>query len=67
MKGIASHAQPRGRTAQQFGSADDCHLQKPEVADCIANALRPFGQQRYRFFAWCVMPNHVHVGATKTA
>ena len=41
--------------------AGACHLAKPEVAEIVANALRYFDDQRYRLFAWCVMPNHVHV------
>ena len=27
----------------------------------VADALRHFDNQRYSLFAWCVMPNHVHV------
>jgi len=38
-----------------------CHLKHSAVADIVANALRRFDNQRYRLFAWCVMPNHVHV------
>ena len=41
------------------GSA--CHLAKPGMAKIVAEALRYFDGQRYRLFAWCVMPNHVHV------
>jgi len=38
-----------------------CHLRNPVVAEELANALRYFDQKRYRLFAWCIMPNHVHV------
>lgn len=38
-----------------------CHLAKPQIARIVANALRYFDGQRYHLFAWCVMPNHVHV------
>jgi REP element-mobilizing transposase RayT len=38
-----------------------CHLARPDVARGVAGALRHFDEQRYRLFAWCVMPNHVHV------
>jgi REP element-mobilizing transposase RayT len=31
------------------------------VAELVANALRFFDGQRYQLFAWCIMPNHVHV------
>ena len=43
--------------------AGACHLQKPAVATEIADTLCHFDDQRYRLFAWCVMPNHVHVVA----
>ncbi|MBI4327600.1 MAG: 4-hydroxyproline epimerase [Chloroflexi bacterium] len=35
-------------------------LQKPEVAALVQNALLRFDGERYRLFAWVVMPNHVH-------
>jgi REP element-mobilizing transposase RayT len=38
-----------------------CHLRDPRVAVTVAEALRHFHDKRYRLFAWCVMPNHVHV------
>ena len=41
--------------------AGACHLQNPAIAEEVAHALRHFDDQRYRLFAWCVMPNHVHV------
>ena len=37
------------------------HLKNSAVADIVANALRHFVNRRYRLFAWCIMPNHVHV------
>jgi REP element-mobilizing transposase RayT len=37
-----------------------CHLAKPQVADMVAGALQFFEGRRYRQFAWCLMPNHVH-------
>jgi leucyl-tRNA synthetase/REP element-mobilizing transposase RayT len=36
-------------------------LRRPEIAQLVADALRHFDGQRYDLFAWCVMPNHVHV------
>jgi hypothetical protein len=36
-------------------------LRNDRVAELMANALRYFDGQRYELFAWCVMPNHVHV------
>ena len=42
-------------------SAGSCHLKHPVVAGMVAEALRHFDNRRYRLFAWCVMPNHVHV------
>jgi REP element-mobilizing transposase RayT len=41
--------------------AGACHLKNHAIAQVIANALRHFDDQRYRLFAWCIMPNHVHV------
>jgi REP element-mobilizing transposase RayT len=38
-----------------------CHLANPEVARMVAQTLFHFDAVRYRLFAWCVMPNHVHV------
>lgn len=38
-----------------------CHLKNPVIADLVANALKNFDGSRYRLFAWCIMPNHVHV------
>jgi REP element-mobilizing transposase RayT len=37
------------------------HLARPEIADVVERALRSFDGVRYKLFAWCVMPNHVHV------
>ena len=41
--------------------AGACHLRNPAVAEDVANTLRHFDDRRYRLFAWCVMPNYVHV------
>ena len=38
-----------------------CHLQGAAVAAEVAATLSHFDEKRYRLFAWCVMPNHVHV------
>jgi REP element-mobilizing transposase RayT len=38
-----------------------CYLSDPRVAEIVVCALRYFNEKRYRLFAWCVMPNHVHV------
>jgi REP element-mobilizing transposase RayT len=40
-----------------------CHLRTPAIAEEVANALRHFDDKRYRLFAWCIMPNHIHVVA----
>ena len=37
-----------------------CLLRAPEAAAVVAKALLHFDGVRYRLFAWCVMPNHVH-------
>jgi REP element-mobilizing transposase RayT len=43
--------------------AGACHLRNSAFAEEVANALRYFDEKRYRLFAWCVMPNYVHVVA----
>ncbi|MFZ0300270.1 MAG: transposase [Candidatus Sulfotelmatobacter sp.] len=43
--------------------AGACHLRNPVIAEVMANTLCHFDQSRYRLFAWCIMPNHVHVVA----
>ena len=35
-------------------------LTKPAVAEIVQDSLLAFDLQRYRLFAWVVMPNHVH-------
>ena len=60
---LTSAARP---TPKQLEKALDrgsgaCYLNNPETAGLVASALRHFDRQRYRLFAWCVMPNHVHV------
>jgi REP element-mobilizing transposase RayT len=43
---------------------DECHgeclFRQEAAAEVVANALKHFDGTRYRLFAWCVMPNHVH-------
>ena len=38
-----------------------CILNEPAIAEMVQNTLFFFDGQRYRLFAWVVMPNHVHV------
>lgn len=38
-----------------------CFLAKPSVGKLVAEVLQHFNLCRYRIYAWCVMPNHVHV------
>ena len=38
-----------------------CQLRNPALAKVVSEALLHFEERRYRLFAWCVMPNHVHV------
>ena len=37
-----------------------CCLTKPAMAQMVAKAIQQFEGERYRLWAWCVMPNHVH-------
>ena len=38
-----------------------CWLRRPDIATLAESALLHFDGDRYRLFAWCIMPNHVHV------
>jgi REP element-mobilizing transposase RayT len=38
-----------------------CWLRDERLARVTAEALEFFNGQRYKLYAWCVMPNHVHV------
>jgi REP element-mobilizing transposase RayT len=38
----------------------ECWMRRDEIAQIVAGALKYFDETRYRLFAWCVMPNHVH-------
>ena len=60
----------RERLAQLFDEKIDAyldagsgaaHLADPRVARMTARTLLHFDEVRYRLFAWCLMPNHVHV------
>jgi REP element-mobilizing transposase RayT len=35
-------------------------LREPAIADMVQGAFLFFDAQRYRLFAWVIMPNHVH-------
>ncbi|HEY1924674.1 MAG TPA: transposase [Candidatus Acidoferrum sp.] len=35
-------------------------LRDPQIAGVVSEALRHFNLMKYRMYAWCVMPNHVH-------
>jgi len=38
-----------------------CVLRHDEIAQVVEEALLHFDGERYRLFAWCIMPNHVHL------
>jgi len=38
-----------------------CWLKDEQIARIVSNALLQFNGERYRLYAWCIMPNHVHV------
>ena len=42
-------------------ASGSCFLANPAIADKLVRALNHFEGVRYRVFAWCIMPNHVHV------
>lgn len=37
-----------------------CVLRRGDCASEVASAMQYFAEQRYRLWAWCVMPNHAH-------
>jgi REP element-mobilizing transposase RayT len=36
-------------------------LPQDKIAKIVEEALWHFHEERYRLYAWCIMPNHVHV------
>jgi REP element-mobilizing transposase RayT len=44
-------------------AAGSCRLRLPQVGEVVSETLLLFNEERYRLFAWCIMPNHVHVVA----
>jgi len=40
--------------------AGSCSLRLAQIAVSVAETLLLFDEKKYRLFAWCVMPNHVH-------
>ena len=44
--------------AMGYGS---CVLREPVIAEMVQKSFLHFDGERYRLFAWVVMPNHVHV------
>lgn len=46
--------------ARLDAGAGACWLAQPEIAEVAVESLKHFKGIRYRLFAWCVMPNHVH-------
>ncbi|MCC6573243.1 MAG: transposase [Planctomycetes bacterium] len=57
------YAQLRSEKYEQLldNGYGECVLRRSEIAEVVANALRFFDGDRYDLWAWCVMPNHVHV------
>jgi hypothetical protein len=40
--------------------AGSCSLRVTQIAAIVAETLVLFDEKKYRLFAWCIMPNHVH-------
>jgi len=38
-----------------------CHMRDSRIAKIVADTILHFDGHRYTLWAWCVMPNHVHV------
>ena len=49
------------KTTERDQGQGACQLANPAIADVVADTLCYFEDEGYRLFAWCVMPNHVHV------
>jgi REP element-mobilizing transposase RayT len=41
--------------------AGACFLRRPECANIVQDQLLHFAGERYKLYAWCVMPNHAHI------
>jgi REP element-mobilizing transposase RayT len=41
--------------------AGERYMENPQIARLVAEALMRFDGERYHLYAYCVMPNHVHV------
>ena len=39
----------------------DCYLRQKSVAQLVLDALEFFHNERYKLYALCIMPNHVHL------
>jgi len=39
----------------------DCWLAHESITSIVAKTFTLFDDRRYKLFAWCIMPNHVHV------
>jgi REP element-mobilizing transposase RayT len=38
-----------------------CLLARPAIANLVTETLQHYNLSKYRLYAWCVMPNHVHI------
>ncbi len=39
----------------------ECHMNDPQIAQVVSDAITHFDGERYDLASWCVMPNHVHL------
>ena len=39
----------------------ECFLRRRDVAEIVRDSIKKFDLERYRLFAWVIMPNHVHL------
>lgn len=59
-KAIDAHVRARSAETLDRGHGA-CWLRDQRIASIVENALCHFDGRRYILFAWCVMPNYVHV------
>jgi REP element-mobilizing transposase RayT len=62
MERIQAEAERRRRIEEYLDKGQgEAWLSQPRIGDLVVQTIRHFDGQRCHLYAWCVMPNHVHV------
>src|SRR6266436_9344672 len=56
----AARISGRGSKPRSIVGSEACSLRDPVIATMVQDALQYFDGERYKLFAWTIMPNHVH-------